>query len=452
MEDKRLHDLERLLLRVLVIIEEAEGRHITNPAMVYQLNLLRKEMYRGYFTMDNLRSQGIESESHDVSPSFAISKFNPTKRLFFSTISAHRDKDLQQVIDNLNNMVRDAYALAMFLKNYPPLYRQPYSMHLFVGKSMFGRQMEMERIMDFLFEREPLGTGSVQILPIVGPRYVGKSTLVAHICNDARVRNYFSQTIKITGDDINNKLSTLNDGVAIMHKENALGENKKVLAIVELSGDVDEVSWNGLFLSSICQLGRGSRIIITSRSNKVIKLGTTQPIVLNFLPPEAYWYFFKILTFGSTNSSDYPELQSIAMVIARGLNGSFISANVHSGLLRNNNLVAKQWRMHLASLREHIERNASLYNVENAYDVVQKRNRPLCWKLKDDKLSIWYKECSCLAEENVPTITIEDVLFERVKCEGAFDILVWKSHIPPYKFYILRCTVESGLKKDEVIH
>jgi hypothetical protein len=45
-------------------------------------------------------------------------------------------------------------------------------MHLFVGKSMFGRQMEMERIMDFLIEREHKGTRSVQILPIVGPKYI----------------------------------------------------------------------------------------------------------------------------------------------------------------------------------------------------------------------------------------------------------------------------------------
>lgn len=46
MEDKRLHNLERLLLRVQVIIEEAEGRHITNQAMIHRLNLLRKNVQR----------------------------------------------------------------------------------------------------------------------------------------------------------------------------------------------------------------------------------------------------------------------------------------------------------------------------------------------------------------------------------------------------------------------
>jgi hypothetical protein len=80
-----------------------------------------------------------------------------------------------------------------------------------------------------------------------------------------------------------------------MHKNNAFGENERVLAIVKLSGDVEEVARNSLLLSSVFHLGRGTKMIITSRSNKVIKLGTTQPIVLNFLPPEAYWYFSRFL-------------------------------------------------------------------------------------------------------------------------------------------------------------
>ena len=111
-------------------------------------------MYRGYFTMDNLRCQGIEDKDHDVSHSFALSKFNPSKRLFFSKLDkSNMDKDLQQVIGNLKNLMEDVNELIIFLKNYPPLYRQPYSMHLFVGMCMFGRQMEMDRTMDFFYAK-----------------------------------------------------------------------------------------------------------------------------------------------------------------------------------------------------------------------------------------------------------------------------------------------------------
>jgi len=67
--------------------------------------MLRKEMYRGYFTMDNIRRKADEeykTTDHDVSHPFALSKFNPAKGLFFSTGVTHGDKELQQVLYNLN--------------------------------------------------------------------------------------------------------------------------------------------------------------------------------------------------------------------------------------------------------------------------------------------------------------------------------------------------------------
>jgi hypothetical protein len=168
MEDKRLHSLERLLLRVHVIVEEVEGWHITNQATMDRLNLLRKEMYKGYFTVDTLKSEGLEARGYNVSHSFVLSKFNPAKRIFFSSIDTHREQVLQQVIDNLNNMIYDANELILFLKNSPLLYKKPYDMHLFTGKCMFGRQMEMERIINFLMQKEHHSDmESMDVLPVV---------------------------------------------------------------------------------------------------------------------------------------------------------------------------------------------------------------------------------------------------------------------------------------------
>ncbi|OEL13074.1 hypothetical protein BAE44_0025906, partial [Dichanthelium oligosanthes] len=123
------------LLRTHIIIKEAEGRLITNRAMVHQLNIMRKEMYRGYVTMDSFRSHANEAKDHDVSHSFDLFKFNHANmRCRFSTNGAHRNNELQQVIQNLNNLIDDASEFNIFLKNYPPLYRQPYNMHLFIDK------------------------------------------------------------------------------------------------------------------------------------------------------------------------------------------------------------------------------------------------------------------------------------------------------------------------------
>jgi hypothetical protein len=52
-------------------------------------------------------------------------------------------------------------------------------MHLLLNKCMFGRQMEMEFIMDFLLQedRDPSASEDPAVLPITGPGNVGKSML-----------------------------------------------------------------------------------------------------------------------------------------------------------------------------------------------------------------------------------------------------------------------------------
>ena len=51
-EERLLDSLRRLLLRARTVVEEAEGRHITNMAMLQQLNTLRMEMHTGYYALD----------------------------------------------------------------------------------------------------------------------------------------------------------------------------------------------------------------------------------------------------------------------------------------------------------------------------------------------------------------------------------------------------------------
>ena len=449
-EGMRLHDLQRLLLRVGVIVEEAEGRYNTNPLLAYQLNMLRKEMYRGYLTLDNLRIHGneeLKAKDHDVSNSFFLSKVNAAKRLFFSAGNKHMEKDIHQVLDNLNNIIVDMSEFVTTLSNYPPLYRQPYSMHFYVGKCMFGRQMEVDRVIGFLMQTENPIMKNVGVLPIVGPAFVGKSTLVAHIYNDERVCNHFSRIVVLTGDEINyeNLQTTFKDSGLTMHQGNALGHNDRLLTIVEFSEDVDEVVWNMLYSSASSCLGTGSKIIVTSRSDRIINFGTTQALVLNFLPLEAYWYFFKILTFGSVDSNDHPELESIAMNMAREMNGSFVAANISSGFLRNN-LTVEYWTMQLTMFRAYIQRNIALFG-EHPYALLRKNKHTCCSIYSNDRFLVYSQHLTCLANDNnVPAITVDDLRSGSLKCEGEFDMLLWKSHILPYKSYVVRCMTERKLQ------
>jgi hypothetical protein len=126
-----------------------------------------------------------------------------------------------------------------------------------------------------------------------GQSFVGKSTtLVAHACKIERVQDhffeiFFFQNYSFTDDE----LATFRDRCARIHPNHVSVPTKKFVP-------------------------HGSQIIVTSRSEKITKFGTTQAVTLKYLPHEAYWYFLKTLTFGSMDPKVQPRLTHLAMEIA----------------------------------------------------------------------------------------------------------------------------------------
>ena len=93
---------------------------------------------------------------------------------------------------------------------------------------MFDRQIEAHLVISFLLNTQPRGSEELDVLPIVGPYQVGKSTLVSHVCKDGRVRNDFSEIILLRGHDFTNyDLSTLSKGCAVERQNHVL--NTKII-------------------------------------------------------------------------------------------------------------------------------------------------------------------------------------------------------------------------------
>ena len=118
-----------------------------------------------------------DTKDHIVSHSFSLSKVNYLKGICSSNRKTLILEQLQEALDNLKCMILDMKELVVFMSSYPRLYRQPYSMHLLLGNCMFGRQMEVELVLNFLLHTQPHGAEELDVLPVVGPGRVGKSTL-----------------------------------------------------------------------------------------------------------------------------------------------------------------------------------------------------------------------------------------------------------------------------------
>ncbi|GJM93300.1 hypothetical protein PR202_ga09845 [Eleusine coracana subsp. coracana] len=315
--EENLQRLCCVLLRIQATVEEAEGRQITNQAMLQQLQMLREVMYEGCYLVDTFGYRMLQQKmnNNQVISHLALIKLSPAKRFCFSTRrrinrglqgdgrkeiqkmleslhdiinemadfvafltscppvtyqpyskylimeksmfgrqaemkvisfllqpespgtgsrvpitrlakpsaphswfhinpakhkSFYRNmnlefqddgvKNVQKMLGNLHNIMGDRAEFIFFLKFYPPMSREPYSMHLFLENCIFGCKAEMKKIVGFLLQPKLPGTDNLQVLQIIGPPRVGKSTLVEHICYDERVHNHFSSIILCNGD------------------------------------------------------------------------------------------------------------------------------------------------------------------------------------------------------------------------------------------------------------
>jgi hypothetical protein len=439
--------IQGALLQAQVIIEEAMGRHITNQAMLLQLGMLRDAMHRGYYTLDAFRYQphyGEDANDPSARRFLTLSKAPCAKDLYFTRRTVQFQEQLREALDKLRSMIVDMNQLAMFLMSYPRLYRQPYSMHILLCNCMFGRQMEAQLVISFLLHTKPHSSEELEVLPVVGPLGVGKSTLIAHVCKYERVRDYLSEILWLHDCDFTDDELTFRQGGAMKRQIllSNLKKGKRLLVVIELYGNLCEDGWNRFYRASRRSFLSGSKIIVTSCSDKIVKFGTTPALTLKHLSPEAYWYFFKTLTFGSTDPEMHPRFAQLVMEIARLQIRSINSAYTTSNLLRDNFSI-HFWCKVLSFLRGFIQKHICKFGV-HPFELLNK-NKPVqlgrMASLSEDFMIC--HEYRCSPQEGVPEIRMQDVMYGSNKKQGKFEVLGWRSQIPPYYSYVYVCEIRE---------
>ena len=191
------------------------------------------------------------------------------------------------------------------------MFRSPYDTYLYVDNFMFGRHIEKQQVINILLQDNPTPLAPT-VLPIIGAGRVGKKTLVVHVCSNQKVLSHFSSILHLNGESF------------CKTEIKAFIPAGRTLVVLELTSDVDDETWQK-FYSSAAHMGRGSKIIIITKIQRLTRFGTVRPVCLNSFSPEEFSYLFKVLAFGSTNPEEHPQLASIALDIAAVLRGSLDS-------------------------------------------------------------------------------------------------------------------------------
>ncbi|BAF26028.1 disease resistance protein RGA2 [Oryza sativa Japonica Group] len=427
-EDKQLERLQQLLLRICAVVEEADGRYITNSGMLMQLKGLADAMYRGHHVLDMLRCRTLTQEN-SIKEVQVGSPFPPLKRFRAIVDAAGKDKaryfEIHRTLEILETAVDHMPEFVVLLGGCERMSRRPYDAYLYIDNFMFGRHTEKQRLLNFLLEYNPPSLPAV--LPIVGGHAVGKKTLIAHVCADERVQSQFSSILHLNEDDL----------LRIAHSDTLL--SGKMLVVVEFVSDLNEKNWEE-FYTSLAQMNEGSKVITISRFRKSEKLGTVKPILLDIHSHEELTYLFKTLAFGSANPMDHPRLLQVAEEFAMQLQlrGSLISVNICADVLRWN-LDVNFWISILNRCITVAEKNFSLYgkHVRSLFEQGHRLDITNFASSSAAPLHIIPFAGHSSALKDLQRVTLRELLLDpSVRPKGDFNLVSWESRLPPYTSFI----------------
>ncbi|KAF0918833.1 hypothetical protein E2562_026205 [Oryza meyeriana var. granulata] len=362
--------LERLLSNIGTMVEEAEGRHITNVQLLSHLKALTDGMFRGRFALevtdlDDINNTGDDDDGDEGGDdvrrrSFALcSSFNRAKRsrvtsLIFGGNGSGDDgtERLAAVVDELESLMSDYMReFILMVQGYPRKVHRPVRTTLYMDRCVFGRHVEKERIVDFLLQRPPAGAPYLSVLAVVGGKKVGKTTLVKHACDDELVRDHFARIEWFETPDVVREAGLPGQTVWESDGPEYLAGVRRIIAsqrfssarsllVFEDAWPIDEAAWSELAstpsATTTTLAAAGTKLLFTCRDADLARLGTVEPVVLRHLPPEEYWYYFMAFAFGGADPREHPRIAAVGREISEHLERTFLESRVLGTLLRAN--------------------------------------------------------------------------------------------------------------------
>ncbi|KAK9283703.1 hypothetical protein L1049_011953 [Liquidambar formosana] len=354
LRDDLLKKLKIILLPVTAVLDDAEEKQITNPAVKKWLNELKDAVYHAEDLLDEIATEALQRNLE------AGSRSSVTQvRDFISTSINPFDKGIKskikKIIENIEFIAKQKDLLG--LKEGvggKPLRSLP-STSVVDESSIYGRDDDKEKVAKLLLSDDASGNG-ICVIPIVGMGGIGKTTLTQLLYNDEKVNEYFDLKAWVYVSEefdvvhvtkavlqsidsqpcVNKDLNLLQ----VKLKEKLMG--KKFLLVLDDIWNEKYNDWDTL-LTPFKVGAKGSKIIVTTRNESVALIVQTIPSHnLEQLSNEASWSLFTNHAFENRSPNAHPDLEVFGKKIVEKCKGLPLAVKTLGGLLHSK-LDAKEW-------------------------------------------------------------------------------------------------------------
>ncbi|CAL5384403.1 unnamed protein product [Camellia sinensis] len=366
--DRLLKKLNLSLLELRAVLNDAENKQITNPAVKEWAEELKDVIYHADDLVDEIATEALRSKSEaDYQSSSSTSSHSRLSQVLSlipltltssvsttaSFFDAGIESRLEKIIDDLEYFAQKKDVLGLrevpghnnwFVKSQTSS---------FVDESgVYGRDFDKEDVMKVLLSGDDASGSNdnqIGVIAIVGMGGVGKTTLAQLLYNDDRVVDRFKMKAWVC---VSEEFDVLSVTRSILEAVTGQACDAKNLDMIQvklkelLSGKkflvvLDDV-WNEIYghwesLSQPFRYGaHGSRIIVTTRKDRVASVMKTVHIHrLQKLPFEDCWKLFAKYAFEKGDSNSHPNLENIGKEIVKKCKGLPLAAKTLAGLLRS---------------------------------------------------------------------------------------------------------------------
>ncbi|XXG52505.1 hypothetical protein AAC387_Pa03g0820 [Persea americana] len=246
----------------------------------------------------------------------------------------------------------DTFQLNERVTNLEIEFKKQRETHSLVNESqVFGREEEKEKIVTLLLSTQLGDEGeheNVSAFVIIGMGGIGKTTLAKLVFNNNSVQNHFKLKMWICvsdnfdivglGNEIIQRATGHNPSLSNVEElqcrlRETLSEKRFLLVLDDVWNEEPE-KWYRLRDLLMCG-GRASRIVITTRSEKVaFIMSKIQPHILKCLSEDDCWSLFSQRAFGNpTEEALHPNLVPIGREIVKKCDGNPLAVTTLGGLL-----------------------------------------------------------------------------------------------------------------------